>query len=597
MAIQLKNGFELFPHQQKTVDWMKEREELRGDPTVWGLKGGIVSLTMGLGKSLIALAYSLQNKGSFPTLIVASKTVMLEWKTEGVEKFFGSEVKVLYLHKDFLGSKIGKIDRKQIQEYDLVITTYDVCMAACKKGKYFEDCFEYGERLMAHRVVAIHLRSYKDANLPKLKGINVIYGTPWERVICDESQRFANPTTITYKSMMAIYGKFKWCLTGTPIRNYNSDIWAQLRFCGYTGVDNKTQWSRTGKVKFREHELISSIFLMDYADAGISMPKKIENDVYVELDGQHREIYAEILDKTQKVFKKMLNDLCSFACVLAWFTRLRQSAIAPFLITPDAKRKKKGLEQNDEEWNVEKFGAAGFESAKITKVIEILKEVTEIDNPNKPEFPTLKRLAVKSLYANFDHQDIKERFMAINMQDVNRPTKVIVFSTFTSCLDLLSEAVKEAYPNFKFVQVDGSTKNRIELFDQFKKDIDTQGLFLSYKVGSEGLNLTEATHCICIEPWWTDAVHAQAKARIWRTGQTNQVQFHNIIAKDTIEEKIVELCRYKNDMASSYLKGTDLVAEKPCLNVATMGKLLGVRPGTDHHPVVRGSLMEELSMD
>ncbi len=57
---------------------------------------------------------------------------------------------------------------------------------------------------------------------------------------------------------------------------------------------------------------------------------------------------------------------------------------------------------------------------------------------------------------------------------------------FTSCLDLLSEAIKEDYPNFKFVQVDGDTKNRSELFDQFKNDINTQGLFLTYKVGSEG---------------------------------------------------------------------------------------------------------------
>ncbi len=84
---------------------------------------------------------------------------------------------------------------------------------------------------------------------------------------------------------------------------------------------------------------------------------------------------------------------------------------------------------------------------------------------------------------------------------------------FTSCLDLLSEAIKEDYPNFKFVQVDGDTKNRSELFDQFKNDINTQGLFLTYKVGSEGLNLTEATHCICIEPWWTNAVHTPSQSK------------------------------------------------------------------------------------
>ncbi len=61
-----------------------------------------------------------------------------------------------------------------------------------------------------------------------------------ERVICDESQKLANPKTMTYKCIMAVYGKYKWCLTGTPIRNYETDIWAQLRFCGYKGCGKVT---------------------------------------------------------------------------------------------------------------------------------------------------------------------------------------------------------------------------------------------------------------------------------------------------------------------------------------------------------------------
>ncbi len=89
----------------------------------------------------------------------------------------------------------------------------------------------------------------------------------------------------------------------------------------------------------------------------------------------------------------------------------------------------------------------------------------------------------------------------------------------------------------------------------FKNDINTQGLFLTYKVGSEGLNLTEATHCICIEPWWTNAVHNQAKARLWRTGQTKQVYVHNVIIKGSIEEKIVEICKGKDNIGSKLLRG------------------------------------------
>ncbi len=111
-----------------------------------------------------------------------------------------------------------------------------------------------------------------------MKGTAVIYGTPWERVICDESQKLANPKTMTYKCIMAVYGKYKWCLTGTPIRNYETDIWAQLRFCGYKGVERSHDWNRNGQglIAFKDHNLISAIFTMSYDDAQMSLPKKLK---------------------------------------------------------------------------------------------------------------------------------------------------------------------------------------------------------------------------------------------------------------------------------------------------------------------------------
>ncbi len=109
--LKLKNGYSLFPHQEKVMLWMKHRENLtkkecrkEGEKT-WGVRGGIISLCMGLGKTLTALAYSFQNKASFPTLVITSKTVIHEWKTEGVEKFFDSKnIRVLYLHRDFINN-------------------------------------------------------------------------------------------------------------------------------------------------------------------------------------------------------------------------------------------------------------------------------------------------------------------------------------------------------------------------------------------------------------------------------------------------------------------------------------------------------------
>lgn len=540
----LKNGYELFPHQKQVMEWMKQREETNGR-TLAHFRGGIISLSMGLGKTLTGLAYSFQNKASFPTLIVASKTVMHEWKSEGVEKFFMTEgvdaVKVLYLHRDFLGKNIDKINRDTVMKYDIVITTYDVCMFSCRKGKYYLQCLEFGkdESLMKDKIVAIHNRKRCDSNIPKLTGTDVIYGTPWERVICDESQKYANPSTLTFKCMMTIYGKYKWCLTGTPIRNYDTDIWAQLRFCGYVGVEKAHEWRKSGNELFKDHNLLSAIFTMSYSDANMELPTKTENTIIVPLTGQHKEIYECILQQTRVKYADMMNKLCSFSCVLAMFTRLRQCAIAPYLITPESKRKSEQTfgvtDSNCSQSYLDKFGETGTKSSKMTTIIKLLKQHTiELD------------------------------------------TKIIVFSMFTSCLDLLSDAVKEDYPSFKFVQVDGETKNRANLFDQFKTDKNTQGLFLTYKVGSEGLNLTEATHCICVEPWWTSAVHIQAKARLWRNGQTKPVYVHNLIIDGSIEEKILEICKEKEEMASSFLNGTERKLKIRGLDKYTIGKLLGM---------------------
>ena len=553
----LPECYRLHPHQIKVIDWMKGREGLDAK-LVHGLRGGIVTLLMGLGKTIIGLAHSLISaKGEFPTVIVASKTVMLEWKTQGIEKFFGTDIKVLYFHKDFIGPKamLG-MTRKQIQTFDLVITSYDVCVQACRKGKYHEQCFEMGDEhtMMKGKIAAIHLRSREQANLPKVTGPGIIYGTPWERVICDESQKFVNPSTKTYKCIMAVYGKYKWCLTGTPIRNYDTDIWAQLRFCGYTGITQALEWKRYGTAKFREHHLTDAIIAMNHKDANIVLPPKTINQVLIKLKGKQKEVYEYILGVTRKMYDNMMKDLCNFACVLAMFTRLRQCAIAPYLLTAESKREKlKGAQAKaDKEaveilrkmtadglgkWCHEKEGEAGMYSGKISEIVDIISKIKN-----------------------------KE--------------KLLVFSMFTSVLDLLADALKERLPDFQFVQVDGDTKGpeRADLLRQFRIDPETRGLFLTYKVGSEGLNLTEATHCICVEPWWTSAVPDQAEARCWRPGQKKPVFIHNILVQNTIEERVVEICKEKKEMAASYLDGTEKpLGKKAGLDKYTLGRILGVR--------------------
>jgi SNF2 family DNA or RNA helicase len=228
---------------------------------------------------------------------------------------------------------------------------------------------------------------------------------------------------------------------------------------------------------------------------------------------------------------------------------LRQCAISPFLTTPLSKRTiekernellqrlMKDIHTHDRlgKWCFDRDGGAGIHAEKISKELEIL-------------------------------------------QNIPKGEKVLFFTMFTSYSDLVVKALEKRMPGYGFLQVDGDTKGRERagLIKQFKEDPRINLLLLTYKVGGEGLNLTEATHCICGEPWWTNAVHSQAESRIHRSGQKKECHIYYVVSTNTIEKKVLDICAQKEKMASSYLDETERPIGKVGLDRFTLGKILGV---------------------
>jgi SNF2 family DNA or RNA helicase len=129
--------------------------------------------------------------------------------------------------------------------------------------------------------------------------------------------------------------------------------------------------------------------------------------------------------------------------------------------------------------------------------------------------------------------------------------KALVFSQFTSLLAIVRSRLDEAGVRYEYL--DGATRNREMHVDAFQNDPDC-GLFLiSLKAGGLGLNLTAAEYVFLLDPWWNPAVEAQAVDRAHRIGQTRPVFAYRLIARGTVEEKVLELQKTKRDLADAIL--------------------------------------------
>lgn len=162
----------------------------------------------------------------------------------------------------------------------------------------------------------------------------------------------------------------------------------------------------------------------------------------------------------------------------------------------------------------------------------------------------LRQLACHPLLVKSDYPSLESPKLLQLLQDVDilleEGQKVIIFSQFTSMLNLISTALHEK--NLKTLRLDGSTKNREEVVRQFQEDSSFPLFLISLKAGGVGLNLTQADTVILYEPWWNEAAENQAIDRAHRIGRKGTVLAKRYILLGSIEEKIMELKKEKRKL-------------------------------------------------
>ncbi|KAL8433886.1 hypothetical protein ACSSS7_003547 [Eimeria intestinalis] len=140
------------------------------------------------------------------------------------------------------------------------------------------------------------------------------------------------------------------------------------------------------------------------------------------------------------------------------------------------------------------------------------------------------------------------------MEFWRRGEKALVFSQFTTFLDVVEEALQLHMPTLRFCRLDGSTvvEERQRLVDGFNQTADCTAFLLSTKAGGQGLNLTAARTVILLDQDWNPQNDRQAEDRVHRLGQTHEVAVYRLCCRGTVEESILKCCQRKLDLDSAF---------------------------------------------
>jgi SNF2 family DNA or RNA helicase len=129
--------------------------------------------------------------------------------------------------------------------------------------------------------------------------------------------------------------------------------------------------------------------------------------------------------------------------------------------------------------------------------------------------------------------------------------KVLIFSSFVKMLTIIKEELESK--GVKYSYLDGQSKNREQIVEEFEKVEEARPFLISIKAGGVGLNLTSADYVFIVDPWWNPAVEMQAMDRAHRIGQKNSVFVYKMIAQDSIEEKILDLQQSKKKLVENVI--------------------------------------------
>ena len=318
--------------------------------------------------------------------------------------------------------------------------------------------------------------------------------------ILDEAQAIKNARTASAKAARLLDAKHRLALTGTPVENHLGELWSIFEFLNPGMLGASSMWqSSSGAMRKPDPQvrdmlrraLRPYILRRTKSQVASELPEKLEQTLHCELKPKQRKLYDELR------------------------RHYRDSLLGRIKSTGLAKSKMHVLEallrlrQAACHPGLIDSARAGGPSAKLDSLLPMLEET------------------------------------------VTDGHKVLVFSQFTSFLALLQAQLDER--GWIYEYLDGKTRDRKTRVERFQSDPDCRLFLISLKAGGLGLNLTAADYVFLLDPWWNPAVESQAIDRAHRIGQSRRVFAYRLVARDTVEEKVIELQNTKRELADAII--------------------------------------------
>ncbi|MEU8574477.1 DEAD/DEAH box helicase [Streptomyces asoensis] len=462
-------------YQRRGLDWLARN-------TALGL-GCCLADDMGLGKTVTLIALHLHRQTdpstAGPTLVVCPTSLLGNWQRE-IEKFApGTPV------RRFHGRQR---DLEAPADGEFVLTTY---------GTLRSDA----ERLRAAR---------------------------WGLVVADEAQHVKNPCSATARALRTLGARARVALTGTPVENNLSELWAILDWTtpgllGGLGAFRKryaaVESGGDPAAAERLGRLVGPFLLRRRkSDPGIApeLPPKTETDRPVALTTEQTVLYEAVVRETLAAIAEA-DDMARRGLVMKLLTALKQICNHPAQFLGEERPRTAGR------------------SGKL----ELLDELLDI------------------LLAE--------------------GASVLVFTQYVRLARLLEQHLAARGVPTQFLHGGVPVAEREAMVGRFQAG-EVPVFLLSLRAAGTGLNLTRAEHVVHYDRWWNPAVEAQATDRAYRIGQTRPVQVHRLIAEGTVEDRIADMLRRKKDLADAVLgRGEAALTE---LSDAELAELVQLRGST-----------------